>query len=197
MKGRVFPRFCIMLFVLVPPSHSRMGFCGSPPRIFNASMNVSDETIIVVGRTDHFVFLTASGLVLLAILFMLQPVPLTGLQYSYTVSYLTFLMHNRTRHTEHYLLPGLHINHHVEVKSPAPLSDDLSTVFTSYYVLLRWRIWLDEHLAKVFQLLRATDFLSEQRKLDDVEEFIVKFMGFVQVFLLHLMTHIAMLAVGC
>lgn len=63
-------------------------------------MNVSDATIFVVGRTDHFVFPTASGPVLLAILFMLQPVPLTGLRYSYTVSYLIFLMHNCARRTE-------------------------------------------------------------------------------------------------
>ena len=113
-------------------------------------MNVSNETIFFVGRTDHFVFPTASGLVLLAILFMLQPVPLTGLRYSYAVGYLTFLMHNYARHAEHYLFSGLHISHHVEAKSPAPLSDNLSTPFTLYYVLLRWHIRLDEHLAEVF-----------------------------------------------
>lgn len=53
-----------------------------------------------------------------------------------------------------------------------------------------------EHLAKVFELLWTTDFLSEQGKLDDVEKFVVEFMCFGEVLLLHLLTHFAMLAVG-
>jgi hypothetical protein len=63
--------------------------------------------------------------------------------------------------------------------------------------LLGWYVRLNEHLAEAFQLLRTTDFLSEQWKLDDVEEFVVKLVGFVQIFLLHLVAHVAVLAVRC
>jgi len=55
---------------------------------------------------------------------------------------------------------------------------------------------LDEHPAKVFQLLRSTDFLCEQWKLDDVEEFVVEFMGFVQILLLHLVADVTVFTVG-
>lgn len=64
-------------------------------------------------------------------------------------------------------------------------------------VLLWWYIRLNEHLAKVFQLLRATDFLCEQRELNDMEEFVVEFVGFVQILLLHLVTNVTVFTVGC
>jgi hypothetical protein len=64
-------------------------------------------------------------------------------------------------------------------------------------LVLLWRyVRLNEHLAKLFQLLRATDFLREQRKLDNMEEFVVKFVGFVQILLLHLVANVTMFAVG-
>ena len=56
---------------------------------------------------------------------------------------------------------------------------------------------MNKHLAEVFHLLRTAHFLGEQWELDDVEEFVVKFVGFVQNFPLHLVTHIAVLAVRC
>ena len=58
------------------------------------------------------------------------------------------------------------------------LSDNSSTPSGIHCVLLWWHVRLNEHPAEVLQLLRATDFLSEQRELDNVEEFVVKFMGF-------------------
>jgi hypothetical protein len=59
------------------------------------------------------------------------------------------------------------------------LSGNSSIPLTVHYVLLWWHVRLNEHLAEVFQLLGATDFLGKERELDDVEEFIVKFMGFI------------------
>ena len=56
---------------------------------------------------------------------------------------------------------------------------------------------MNEHVAKVLQFLRSTDFLCEQRKLDDMEEFVVEFVSLVQIFLLHLVANITMFAVGC
>ena len=63
-------------------------------------------------------------------------------------------------------------------------------------ILLWWHVRLNEHLAKLFQLLRATDFLREQGKLDNMEKFVVKFVGFVQVLLLHLVANVTVFAVG-
>ena len=54
---------------------------------------------------------------------------------------------------------------------------------------------LDEHLAEFLQLLRSTNFLGEKWELDDVEEFVIKFVGFVEVLLLHVMPNSAMLTV--
>jgi len=56
---------------------------------------------------------------------------------------------------------------------------------------------LDEHLAKVFQFLGSTNLLCEQRELDDVEEFVVEFVSFVQIFLLHFVANITVFAVRC
>lgn len=55
---------------------------------------------------------------------------------------------------------------------------------------------MNEHTAEIFQLLRSTDFLCQQWKLDDVEEFVVEFMGFVQILLLHLVADVTVFAVG-
>ena len=54
---------------------------------------------------------------------------------------------------------------------------------------------LHKHLAEFLQLLRSTNFLGEKWELDDVEEFVIKFVGFVEVFLLHVMPNSAMLTV--
>lgn len=59
------------------------------------------------------------------------------------------------------------------------------------------KIRLHEHLAKLFELLRTPDFLGEQGELYDMEKLVVELMGFSEIFLLHLLTHFAMLAVGC
>jgi len=77
----------------------------------------------------------------------------------------------------------------------ALLSRDSSTL-EDWSVLLWWYVWLNEHLTKLFQLLRAADFLGEQRELDDMEEFIVEFVSFVQILLLHLVANVTVLAVG-
>jgi hypothetical protein len=56
---------------------------------------------------------------------------------------------------------------------------------------------LHQHLAELCQLLRATYFLCEQRKLYDVEEFIVELVGFREVLLLHLMSDATVFTIGC
>lgn len=102
-------------------------------------------------------------------------------------SVLFYIMHDSARCTERN-------RQHIKL-----LFDNSSTTLgiQYIYVLLRWHVRLNKHLAELPQLLRATDFLSEQRKLDDVEEFVVKFMCFAQIFLLHLVTHVAVFAVRC
>ena len=63
---------------------------------------------------------------------------------------------------------------------------------------LLWRyVWPNEHPTKLSQLLRATDFLREQRELNDMKEFVVEFVGFVKILLLHLVADVAVFAVGC
>lgn len=57
-------------------------------------------------------------------------------------------------------------------------------------------IRLHEHVAKLLQLCRPADFFSEQRELDDVEELVVELVCFVQILLLHLVSDLAVLAVG-
>ena len=53
----------------------------------------------------------------------------------------------------------------------------------------------NQHLAKVPQLCGSTYFLCKERKLDYVEELVVKFVCFVKVFLLHVMPYTTVLAV--
>jgi hypothetical protein len=78
-----------------------------------------------------------------------------------------------------------------------PTHSDSSSATLERNGILLWRhVWLNEHIAEVFQLLGASDFLREQRELDDVEEFVVEFVGFVQIFLLHLVTNVTVFAVG-
>lgn len=57
---------------------------------------------------------------------------------------------------------------------------------TSTYLWLGL-VGLYEHLAEFLQLLRATDFFREERKLYYVEEFVVEFVRFIEVLLLHRM----------
>ena len=58
-------------------------------QIFKALMNGPDGAILIVGRTCHCVYSTASGLMLFDALCILRslPVPLMGLPSSYVVSY--------------------------------------------------------------------------------------------------------------
>lgn len=62
-------------------------------------------------------------------------------------------------------------------------------------LLLLRIVWLNEHLAELLQLLRTADFLSEKRELDDMEEFLIKFMGLVEILLLHGVPNTAVFAI--
>lgn len=61
--------------------------------------------------------------------------------------------------------------------------------------LLSSLVRLDEHLAKLLQLLWPSDFFREKRKLDDVEKFVVKFVCLVEILLLHRVSDAAVFAI--
>ena len=63
------------------------------------------------------------------------------------------------------------------------------------FCLLWGHVRFDEHLAELLELLRSPNLLGEKWELDDVEELVVKLVSFFEVLLLHLVSHLAVLAV--
>lgn len=62
--------------------------------------------------------------------------------------------------------------------------------------LLRWDVGMDEHLAKLFQLVLAANLVDEEGHLDDVEVLGVELLVLVEVLCLHLATGVALVAAG-
>ena len=155
-----------------------------------------------MGRIDRRLFSITSGLCCFLLFSSCKlhfpPVPLRGLRSRHVVDYLSCIVHNGARRTEH-SRSSMNVCLGVTVIATSLV---LVTLFRNTntteerQVLLWWHIRPNEHLAKVFQLLRAPDFLREQRELDDMEEFVIEFVSFVQILLLHLVANVAMLAVG-
>ena len=61
--------------------------------------------------------------------------------------------------------------------------------------LLWGRVRFDEHLAELLELLRSPNLLSEEWELNDMEELVIKLVGFFEILLLHLVPHLAVLTV--
>ena len=55
---------------------------------------------------------------------------------------------------------------------------------------------MNKHLAELLQSLRPSDLFREKRKLNYMEEFVVEFVGLVEILLLHSVSYAAVLAVG-
>ena len=120
-----------------------------------------------MGRTDHCLYFITSGPMLFLVLSLLHfsLVPLRGLRSKDIVDYLSCVVHNGARCVEHdysSMTVRLEVTGYVQAASQVmvTLSRD-SGAPEEHCILLRWYIRLNEHLAKVFQLLRATDFLRE------------------------------------
>lgn len=62
--------------------------------------------------------------------------------------------------------------------------------------LLLGLVWLNQHLAEFLELLRTANLLSEEGKLDDVEELVIKLVRLIQILLLHGVPDATVLAVG-
>jgi len=62
-------------------------------------------------------------------------------------------------------------------------------------LILRCDIRFDKHLTKLLEFFWASYFLGQKGKLNDMEKFVIEFMSFIKVFLLHLLTDTAMLAI--
>lgn len=71
----------------------------------------------------------------------------------------------------------------------------VSTRAASCKLILRGHVWLNQHLAKIFEFLWTSYLLCEQRKLDDVEKLVIKLVSLCKIFLLHFLAHMAMLAI--
>ena len=52
-----------------------------------------------------------------------------------------------------------------------------------------------KHVAKFLELGRSADFLCKERELNNVEELVVEFVGFVEVFLLHFVPDVTVFTV--
>ena len=67
---------------------------------------------------------------------------------------------------------------------------------TEIWFSLRWNVRFNKHLTKLFELFWASNFFCEKRELNDVEKFIIKFVSFRKIFLLHLLANTTMFAIG-
>lgn len=110
----------------------------------------------------------------------------------------TYLYH---RHTSYNVVVNVS-NHRYLVVLPGRnllFSDLISSVVTpdtvSGTLILRWDIRLDKHLAEILKFFWTSHFFRQEGKLNDMEEFVIEFMSFIQVFLLHLVTDTAMFAI--
>ena len=127
-------------------------------------------------RIDHCLYSISSGLILFPVRSVLyfSPVPHRGLQSRAVVDYyLSCFVRNGAKRIEHDH-PSRNVCLKLTCKSrPWLRLSRYSGALDYRRALLWWYVWLNEHLAELFQLLRATDLLCEQRELDDMEEFVV------------------------
>jgi len=117
---------------------------------------------------DHCLYSIASGLMLFPVLFRLALSigPLRGSRSSNAVDYPSCLVHNGARRIEHkHLLMNstrLKVTAHAQATPfvTVTLSRN-SSAPKERCVLLWWYVRLNEHLAELFQFLRATNFLRK------------------------------------